>query len=161
MVVTKIESTDIDLKILGDRDYVSLAPVDMKIRFKHDPTLHLVVDTEFFSDGRSGGPLVDLLLPNVGHQLYRRCWFPHDAFFCLAAECLVKHQEPPISFETANDIFAQIIDLPKAQGGPGFSAIRAWAAHRGVDSWIGEKAYNTVDRIDRRNFGKVHVEWVK
>lgn len=158
MKLLRIASSDIPLQVIDDRKYRLMAYSSI-IYYTDCGAIHYRAYADYMTDGRSGGPVVDLILPNVGNKYYKRTWFPHDLAYGFAAECLSNHQEPPISFETANDLFEQALRLPKSLGGPGLGEFRAGLARAGIDSWIAKSGYDKIDGFDRRNFGKCKITW--
>ena len=158
--VTRVISPEIKLCVIDDRKYINPEPTLIRIETKEDGLIKIFTGSEFETDGRSGGSLVDFLIPNVGNALYRRAWYVHDALFALAADCLAHRKEPPLSFDTCNEIFMQIGCLPKHLGGGGFAKWRMALAKRGVSTKFGELAFDRIDGFDRKNFGKVLVEIV-
>lgn len=146
--------------VLDERKYELPSPVAFQLHTNRDGMIIVELEAGFTCDGRSGGPLADLVLPNVGDQLYRRCPWVHDALFAHAASCVVKSEDPAISFETANDIFYQMLRLPRIDGGAGFGRIRAGIAYGAVSTSFGERAYSDVDSTDYANMGKVKLSWV-
>lgn len=156
--VTRVVSPDIKLCVIDDRKFVNPAATMIRIETKEDGVIKIYTAAGFETDGRSGGAIVDLLIPNVGNALYRRAWYVHDALFAHAADCLSHRKEPALSFDTCNDLFFQIGCLPKRQGGGGFATWRMALAKRGVSTKFGELAFDRIDGFDRKNFGKVIVE---
>lgn len=97
----------------------------------------------FYADGRSGGPCVDWLMPNVGSQQERECWLLHDILF----------HDFGISFETTNDLFRQM--LTKI----GYSKWRVKMLYWGVSTRIARKKFGNNTKAEELNKKKVDVQW--
>jgi len=149
----------IPLEILGERKYRAIDDVEIIQYLKGEGAVHTKLKKNFLCDGRSGGWLVDLLLPNVGDQYYRRGWGGHDGQYAFAAYCKCIGVIPPVSFELANSLYRQTNTLPRRLGGGGFSKPRSWAAWEGVQTKFGLSAYEKIDGFDEKNFGLTEVTW--
>lgn len=147
----KIIAYPINLLAISDRKFKLQSPVVIDYHTS-EGVLRFIAEKGFETDGRSGGPIVDLLMPNIGQAGYRNAWLAHDIGYCLT-------DEKGISFELANDLFRQALKLPKRFGGAGLSSIRAWMAWKGVESYFGKKAFETKDKTDRRNKGFCSFQW--
>jgi hypothetical protein len=98
-------------------------------------------------DGRSGGPAVDKVVPNLGTQAECKEWFKHDLF----GHGLI------LSFEETNDMLR--IGL---RDNCGYTRSKAGAIHRAVslsDDWFGEpqegdRSYPNLKLIKARWFDK-------
>jgi hypothetical protein len=147
IILHKIEATyPVPLTVIRDREYQLYG--EFCISYHTDcGVISFTANAGFKTDGRSGGRLVDLLLPNVGDGNYQRIWLGHDMAYAL--------EEKGITFELANELFRQGLTVSKRNGGAGISSIRAWLAWRGVESHFGRKAYETKDRTDKANKGLV------
>jgi hypothetical protein len=157
----RVESSDIDLLVLDERDRTYETASDGSMRLYTDSgVVELTWEKGTRTDGRSGGFLVDWLIPNVGDKLYRRCWFFHDCAFALASYCIRQGKLPPISFELANELFRAIGSLSRKRGGGGIAKWRMALAEDGVSTKLGRKAYDTTDKSDRKNDGKIQIRWV-
>lgn len=160
--ILKVDCSDIGLLIIDDtkREYATDDIGTMAIKTDCGT---IVIDwySGVTTDGRSGGMIVDWLIPNVGDQLYRRAWFAHDCLYSFASHCIRKGITPPISFETANYLFYGIGTLSRKKGGGGVSKWRMRLAEKGVDTKIGRRAYDTADKSDRHNDGLIKVRWVE
>lgn len=156
--VVKVFADPLRFEVLDDRKYRLLHNALITVQTL-EGFIQMYLDKGFLSDGRSGGMFVDLLIPNMGTQSYRPCPIFHDGGFAHAAACLLAGREPALSFEIMNSIFDQMLTLPKKLGGAGLAHWRADLAYAGVTSGFGREAYETVDKIDRRNVGKVRIEW--
>ena len=156
--VIQVISDNLRFEVLDDRRYRLLK--DSLITIRTDSGyIQMYLKAGFLSDGRSGGVLVDWLIPNMGSQSYRPCPIFHDGGFAHASACLLSSQEPVLSFETMNSIFEQMLVLPKKMGGAGLAEWRAKLAYAGVSTGFGREAYENVDKIDRKNVGMVRIEW--
>lgn len=160
MKVLRVQSTDIDLRVIDEkkRRFSTISPVVTKI-FTDCGTFTIVAQKDTEVDGRSGGWFADLILPNVGDKYWRNVWFPHDMIFAHASYCDRNGMIPSISFELGNELFYQIGVLPKRLGGGGQPKWKMKIARRGVDSRFGRKAYETTDKTDRMNSGKITIRW--
>lgn len=158
--VLSVESTPIDLLVIDERKrlYKTASSGMMLIKTKTG-VVRIRWEEGVETDGRSGGWLVDKLIPNVGDEFYRRCWFAHDCMYSFASCCERKGESAFPSFELANNLFYQIGSLSRKKGGGGVSKWRMLAAERGVSTKFGRKAYDTTDKTDRHNDGKIKITW--
>ena len=101
------------------------------------------IESGFITDLRSGGRLVDYIIPHFGTEKYTLAPLVHDASF----------QSHCVSFELANEIFRQMLIWS------GVKPWRARVAYWGVSSCFGRMAYNKRDKWDKKNAGKVHFKW--
>lgn len=101
------------------------------------------IDAGFNSDGRSGGLLVDRIIPHYGNEITFLCWLVHDALF----------QSHALSFETANVLLDAMLEYA------GYGRIKRGVVGFGVGSFIGRDAYEDADKWDIINKGKVHFNW--
>ena len=74
---SKIEQ-DICVYPILDRWYRIPHLVDILLYKDKKPYAHIGLDPDFLFDGRSGGPLVDLFIPNLGTQDETKMWLIHD-----------------------------------------------------------------------------------
>ena len=147
----KIIAYPINLLAISDRKYKLETPVIIDYHTS-EGVIRVIAEKGFETDGRSGGPIVDLLLPNIGKAGYRNAWLFHDIAYSLT-------DEKGISFELANNLFRQALKLPKRFGGAGMSSVRAWLAWKGVESYFGKKAFDTSDKTDRCNKDLCSLQW--
>jgi len=147
----KIIAYPINLLAISDRKYKLETPVIIDYHTS-EGVIRVIAEKGFETDGRSGGPIVDLLLPNIGKAEYRSAWLGHDIMYCLT-------DEKGASFELANSLFRQALKLPKQFGGAGLSAARVWLAWKCVESYFGRKAFETKDETDRRNKDLCSFHW--
>ena len=157
--ISRIIAPHIPLEIVGERRYRLEANVLTQIQFTSGETLGIFTAKNFLLDMRSGPFFLDWIHPHVGDQHTRRGAFIHDSLFALAAECTLRAQEPPISFEFANQLFRDIDKLSQDRGGGGLSSWRCWLSWVAVETEFGKRAYEIVDSVDYKNRGKVHVFW--
>lgn len=71
-------SAPIELEPIRDRWYRLVSPVTIMVAWR-GMVLCYEFRAGFEFDGRSGGPLADLLAPNLGTQEETACWMVHDA----------------------------------------------------------------------------------
>lgn len=141
MRLTKIERGDIRLMPIMDRWYHISEPVAIRLHTDAG-VLDVVAHEGFRFDGRSGGKLVDWLVPNLGSQDETACWLVHD---------ILAH-DFDISVETTNDLLYQQLRM-----GAGYGRVRAWMVWRSVSLWTGWFGCRTDE--DRRNRAKACVRW--
>ena len=75
------------------RRYVLPADVELKLYFDNGHILHCYAKAGFMFDGRSGSPLLDFYLPNLGTLEERSMWLIHDLLgyaTCLSFKCTNK-----------------------------------------------------------------------
>jgi len=141
MRVHKVIFGDIQIMPIVDRWYLVSEPVGVEIR-TDEGVLRVVVDEGFRFDGRSGGKLVDWLIPNLGTQAETCCWLVHD----------VLAHDYDVSYETTNDLLRQML---RSIGG--YGRARAWMVWRAVSlsrAWFGCRTEE-----ERRNRLKASVRW--
>ena len=79
MKIDKIEfSRDITIRPIADRWYRIDGAFTVDIYLKDEGVVHIRVDDGFMFDGRSGGPCVDFIAPNLGTQDELKIWLLHD-----------------------------------------------------------------------------------
>lgn len=144
MKVTKVEfSRDILLKPISDRWY------EIQGAFTIDITMdcgvkRINVDNGFVFDGRSGGPMVDFIAPNLGTQEELKAWLLHD---------ICAHDLVGFTFVETNEILYQLL----RKCGYGWTrAHMIWAAVSVSDSWfgvpvVGDKSYDNITKIHVRH----------
>ena len=147
MKVLKVEfSRDILLKPISDRWY------EIQGAFTVDITTdcgvkRINVDYCFVLDGRSGGPLVDFIAPNLGTQAELKAWTLHD---------ICGHDLTGFTFEETNEILYMMLRQC------GYGWFRAKVIYTGVslsDDWfgipiIGDKSYPNITKIHVRHYDK-------
>lgn len=145
MKVLKVEfSRDILLKPISDRWY------EIQGAFSIDITTdcgvkRINVDDGFVLDGRSGGPLVDFIAPNLGTQAELKAWTLHD---------ICGHDLTGFTFEETNEILYMMLRQC------GYGWFRAKVIYAGVsisDDWfgipiIGDKSYPNITKIHVRHY---------
>lgn len=88
-------------------------------------TIRYFVKEGFYFDGRSGGPLIDWILPNLGSENEILCWLIHD----------INAYATYLSFEDTNEMLRQMLRLS------GKGRLRASLAHWTVSqssAWYGD-----------------------
>ena len=98
----------------------------------------------FKFDGRSGGKLVDWLVPNLGTQQETWAWLCHD----------ILYYDFDISFETANDLLRQQLVLDA-----GMSSWKAGLIKYSVDRF-GRSSFGIDDGADITNRRFINLEWM-
>ena len=100
MKITKVEfSRDILLKPISDRWY------EIQGAFSIDITTdcgvkRINIDDGFLFDGRSGGPMIDFIAPNLGAQAELKAWTLHD---------ICGHDLTGFTFEETNEILYMML----------------------------------------------------
>lgn len=74
-------STDIVIQPLKDRLYEIPHDFSIYIRLMGAGKITIRVKKGFVFDGRSGGKLIDLIVPHLGTQHELKCWVLHDLLF--------------------------------------------------------------------------------
>lgn len=124
----------------GDRWYE--IPFDFIVHVYTDCGHYTIsVAKGFMFDGRSGGPLCDFIVPNLGTQPILKCWLIHD----------IMAYDIGFSFKETNQILHD--NLIRA----GVGSFKAWTVQSAVslsDGWFGEPKPG--DR-EMCNMGKIHV----
>ena len=102
-------------------------------------------DARFMFDGRSGSPLIDFFIPNLGNEDERAAWLFHD---------LLAYGDS-LNFHDTNR-FLRIFLRDQA----GYSGFKSWLVETAVsidDSWYGEPKEGDWCRY---NVGKVTTLWI-
>jgi len=116
-------SNPIDIRPLDDRWYELVSPVTITVE-RDGWKLSYEFLSGFEFDGRSGGPLADFCVPNLGTQDEVACWLIHDANGYGAA----------LSFRETNALLRRMLRLI------GYGPVRAWLVWAAVSisrSWFG------------------------
>lgn len=126
-----------------------------RVALYHDTTIRVVTDQGTFilkakegfnTDGRSGGFLVDFIIPHYGDEKTFICWLAHDILFCLG--------EKEFTFELANELLDAMLKFT------GRCAWKRKLVSIGVGSGAGRKAFETQDKWDEMNKNLVSAELV-
>lgn len=104
--------------------------------------LKYTVASGFVSDGRSGGKLLDWLVPHYGHEKSFITFLVHDINF-------FSHH---LSFELSNEL----CDLMMIWAG--YSKFKRFLVRKGL-SWFSRFAYDDISSTDRANISKVRARW--
>lgn len=117
-------SGPIEITPIEDRWYSLAKPVTIFVQTDGEGYIVYKFRKGFLFDGRSGGPLVDFWLPNLGNQRQLACWLVHDA----------NGYATHLSFEDTNELLRQMLRLA------GVCRVKASAAKLAVsltESWFG------------------------
>ena len=104
--------------------------------------IRINIDDGFMFDGRSGGPAVDFIAPNLGTQSELKAWLLHD----------INGYGKCLSFEETNELLYSML-----RGQCNYSWFRAKVIYTAVsfsDSWYGEPKPTDRERI---NWNKIHI----
>ena len=121
-------SAEIDIVPVRDRWYRLADCVEIEVKCLVDGvsrTIAYSFGEGFLFDGRSGGPLADLFVPNLGTQEEVACWLVHDA----------NGYDVLLDFENTNELLQQMLRLS------GHSKCKSWLVKLAVSisrSWFGE-----------------------
>ena len=147
MKVLKVEfSRDLTLKPIADRWYEVQG--DFSINVTTDCGVKRInVDDGFLFDGRSGGPMVDFIAPNLGTQDELKAWCFHD---------ICGHDIIGLTFEETNDALYMLLREC------GYGWVRAKIIYTAVsmsDDWfglpvIGDRSYINITKIHVRHYDK-------
>ena len=133
-------SGPIKIEPIKDRWYRISESVEIEI--KHDTGVwRFMVCRGFNFDGRSGGPLADLFVPNLGKQREVACWLIHD----------ILGHGTMMTFDVTNEILRQMLILA------GRSRFKAWMVKKAVglsDSWFGIET-----KEEKQNIQYVRFTW--
>jgi hypothetical protein len=142
MEIFSIKNTPLSFKLVSTRVIKLSDEVDISI-YTDQGTFRYALSKGLRTDGRSGGKLVDLILPHYGNEKYALCWLVHDVNF--NKHCL--------SFPRTNILFREM--LRKA----GIGRFRSWLAYRAVNSKLGLKMYEDQDKNDTGNHDLIKFYW--
>lgn len=144
--VLKVDvSHDLILKPLGDRWYEIQGA--FHVDYKTDVgRIRVNVDHGFVTDGRSGGPIADVIAPNLGSQPELKAWICHD----------LNAYDICFSYDETNDI---LYNMLRDIGYGWFRAKLVYTAVNCSDSWFGtplpnDKEYPNLAKIHVRHYAK-------
>lgn len=149
MKVDKIEfSRDITIKPIADRWYRIDGAFTVDIYLKDEGVVHICVDDGFMFDGRSGGPCVDFIAPNLGTQDELKIWLLHD----------LMGYDIYFTFKETNKI---LYDNLRKIGYGWIKANSIWSAVSISDSWFGiplpdSREYPNLNKIHVRHYDKLY-----
>ena len=121
--MTHYSTTTIEIKPLEDRWFELARPVKIIVE-RGDDALVYDIREGFLFDARSGGPLADFVVPNLGTQELVACWLVHD---CNGYGGVV-------SFREAN---RTLRDMLRTAGIGWLRRWLVWCAVSISDSWFG------------------------
>ena len=100
---------------------------EIRVVSSDEGTLHYKIQKGFTTDARSGGPLVDSIIPWTGNQMEMWSWFVHDVNYYGF-----------VSFSLANEILRQMLLLA------GMSSWKTFLVYHAVDLF-GESSWTPLD----------------
>ena len=139
---------DVIIKPIEARWFQIPHPFEFKVYLEGQGVVTYNISEGFLFDGRSGGPLIDFVAPNLGNQEELKSWIAHDVMF---------YDKGSFSFKEANEIL--IYQLKKYCG---YGWFKRWLIARGVATAehafgvpiIGEKEFVNVGKIHIRHSDK-------
>jgi hypothetical protein len=141
-------SCDVLLQPVGNREY--LIPHPFRVELLTDGLGVIVYDVAggFVFDGRSGGPMVDFIAPNLGTQEEAKAWLLHD----------INGHDVCLSFEEANQLLYDMLRKDCRYGY--FRAKAIYCAVSASSSWFGEPkpgdlSYPNRGKIKVRHYAKL------
>lgn len=149
MKIDKIEfSRDITIRPIADRWYRIDGAFTVDIYLKNEGVVHIRVDDGFMFDGRSGGPCVDFIAPNLGTQDELKIWLLHD----------LMGYDIYFSFKETNKI---LYDNLRNINYGWIKANAIWSAVSISDSWFGRplpdsREYPNISKIHVRHYDKFY-----
>lgn len=121
---------------------------DLEIKIHHEFGVYVFkIKKGFKSDGRSGGKLVDFLIPHYGDEKTFISWLCHDVLFLL-------RDEGGLSFEKANELLYYMLEWA------GYGVIKRKIVNFAVSSFIGRKEFDHIGDDDLINQNLASFEWV-
>jgi hypothetical protein len=141
MEIKSFKSTEISLVPIKDRWYSVNNDVHISIQTDVG-VIKVHINSGFIFDGRSGGKLIDFIVPNLGTQREIACWLVHDCFA----------HDIGFSFELTNDILYGMLRCCD------YSWFRAGYVHTAVslsDSWFG----TTPTEQELKNISLIKYYW--
>ena len=133
---------------LGDRLYRLSEPITISIA-TDEGTLVYSFEAGFVTNFRSGGPLVDRFVDQIGDESKAICYLTHDAAYTPCKACSGEH---PISKALADKILMESLILA------GMSKWKAKIVHTAVKLFGGE-AYEEDDELTETNSKLFTFEW--
>lgn len=146
----KLDHFTVDKQItlipLDDRWYSLPYDIHINLFIKGEGRIEYIAKKGFKFDGRSGGALVDFIVPNLGNQNEVACWLTHD----IGAYALY------LSCDEINELLSQMLIQS------GISKFKAWLVKKAVGintSWYGtpkptDKEYSNLELISIRHYPK-------
>ena len=142
MKIHKIKSTELSFNFVANRE-IKLSK-DCEIEIETDVGFwYYKLKKGFRTDGRSGGLLVDLVLPHYGEPKYSLAWAIHDA----------NHDKHCLSFERTNILFREMLKFA------GVGRFKSWLAYRSVNGFYGRELYNDQTERNKSNHKYIEFEW--
>lgn len=141
MKIKKITYNELNFTPVAERRVKVSSDLDVKI-YTDEGVLHYVIGKDFYTDFRSGGKLVDMVIPWMSTPLYTLAVLVHDA----------NYQSHALSFELSNELFGLMLD---------YAGIKRWrrkVAVAGVSAF-GRSSYEEADMYDKLNAGKIKFRW--
>lgn len=134
---------------IGNRHY-ALDNEELKITVitKEDGIFKLTVLENFLTDFRSGGPLVDLFIDQIGSTTDKQvCYIFHDAAYNT-----LPNGQHILSKDIADELLRAMLV---------FVGVSKWKASmvKFAVAHFGDKAYNVEDQYSEQNHDKIKFEW--
>lgn len=143
-----LEKTPIILRPVGDRHYALHEPVHFKIHFGDHGQFEFDANRECCIDFRSGGPLVDFFIDQMGeNENIQFAYIMHDMFYTAGPNG--KHA---VSRAFADD---RLYDVLIYGGMPKW---KAWLVHKAV-RLFGRQAYEQEDIWSTYNKYNFTIKW--
>lgn len=136
-----VASGPVSIIPIDDRWYEIPNSVEIFIELEGEGMVIIRLERGFRFDGRSGGPLADFIVPNLGNQRLLACWLVHD----------VMGYGVLFGFEDTNEILRQMLILA---GESRWKARLVGSAVGLSRSWYGEPLPG--DR-EYANLSKIHI----
>lgn len=139
-------SRDITIRPISDRWYRIDGAFTIDVYLKDEGIVRISIDDGFMFDGRSGGPAVDFIAPNLGTQAELKAWLFHD----------ICGYDIYFSFKETNKI---LYDTLRKIGYGWVKANAIWSAVSITDSWFGiplpnSREYPNMNKIHVRHYDK-------
>lgn len=142
MIIKKIEYYNLNFAPVAERRMKASDDITVKI-YTDEGVLKYDIKEGFYTDFRSGGKLVDLVLPWMSNPLYTVAVLIHDA----------NYASQYLTFEESNNLFKSMLIFS------GLSKFKAFIAKAGVSGFIAREAYNSKDKFDLINENKIMFSW--
>lgn len=118
---------------------------DMHVRIYTDNgVLDYKIKLGYYTDFRSGGKIVDFILPWMSTPLYTLAVLIHD----------INYSNHCLSFDLSNDLFSHMLRYS------GLGKFKTKIALFGVSGCLAREAYDNADMFDKLNNDKIFFEWL-
>lgn len=148
-MILRVRNTGLEVVSIGNRRYRLIKPITIDLITTHG-NMRFSVLAGFVTDFRSGGPLVDPIIDQLGNYDMQLAYLVHDICY---TPCSRLDGEHPVSRKLADDL----LDCMLKRAGMG--KFRRFLVNRSV-RWFGSSAYENDDQHTAFNTHLFKFEWL-